>query len=205
MAINKKLRQQVKNKFNGLCAYTGKPLDDKWQVDHVLPKVLNNWLKSGYVKEGCEPLESIDCIANLLPAIRIVNHYKRSLDLDGFRGYMQTFHIRLDKLPKKTSLESTRKRIAYMNEVANLFDITPSNPFGGKFYFETLNCDIIKPSEKEEIRKAVLKDLEQHEKVKKEGFAGILPGGHIVDRRIHPEAIPMQENKMLGIPKPSKI
>lgn len=36
----------------------------------------------------------------------------------------------------------------------------------------------------------------------KAGFAGCLPDGRIVDRRIHPTAIPMQENSMLGIPAP---
>jgi 5-methylcytosine-specific restriction endonuclease McrA len=36
--MNKKLRFQVYNKYNGLCAYTGTPLDDDWQVDHIIPQ-----------------------------------------------------------------------------------------------------------------------------------------------------------------------
>lgn len=38
------------------------------------------------------------------------------------------------------------------------------------------------------------------------GYAGILqPAGTIVDRRIHPEAIPIQENSMMGIVAPKEI
>lgn len=138
MAISKKLREQVRLKYGGLCAYTGLPLDDKWQADHVLPKYLNEWLNQGFEKPGYIALENVNCIENLVPTLRIVNHYKRSLDLEGFRSYMLTFHIRLAKLPKKTQVENTKKRIAYMNEVANLFGITKEIPFNGKFYFEKL-------------------------------------------------------------------
>lgn len=37
-----------------------------------------------------------------------------------------------------------------------------------------------------------------------EGFGGVLPNGNIVDRRERPEAMPLQENSLLGIPKPKK-
>lgn len=38
------------------------------------------------------------------------------------------------------------------------------------------------------------------------GLAGVLPGsGRIVDRRQYPHAIPMQENKLLGIPAPRRV
>ena len=35
-----------------------------------------------------------------------------------------------------------------------------------------------------------------------QGFGGVLSNGNIVDRREHPEAIPIQENALLGVPKP---
>lgn len=125
--MNKKLREEVFNKYNGLCAYTGKPLDDDWQVDHIEPqyKFKNNFTQG-----------DANHIDNLVPAIRIVNHYKRAHNLDRFREYMLTFHIRLAKLPKNTKVEATKKRIAYMNTIADLFDITVDKPFKGKFYFE---------------------------------------------------------------------
>jgi hypothetical protein len=35
------------------------------------------------------------------------------------------------------------------------------------------------------------------------GWAGVLPSGNIVDRREHPSAIPIPENKFFGTPPPS--
>lgn len=37
MYISKKDRQIVRSKYGGKCAYTGKPLAEDWQVDHVEP------------------------------------------------------------------------------------------------------------------------------------------------------------------------
>lgn len=39
----------------------------------------------------------------------------------------------------------------------------------------------------------------------KSGFAGILPTGLIVDRRTHPDAIPIAENALLGTPPPKPV
>lgn len=114
--MTKKQRQEIFNKFGGLCAYTGKPLGEDWQVDHVTPKD----------------------ISLLLPALRIINHYKRGKDLDLFRKAMITFHVRLKKLPRETSRDKTKKTIEYMHKVAEAFGITIDKPFAGKFYFETI-------------------------------------------------------------------
>lgn len=124
MAID---RQRIFNKYGGLCAYTGKPLDDLWQIDHVEPKC--NY-RFGQVKGDYNSMN------NLVPAIRIINHYKRGQNLEQFRTYMMNFHIRLGSLPKKTTVQRTEDRIKYLNKVAVLFDITPDKPFTGKFYFE---------------------------------------------------------------------
>ena len=38
------------------------------------------------------------------------------------------------------------------------------------------------------------------------GFAGIGgPGGHIVDRREYPDAIPIPKNDLLGVPEPQPL
>lgn len=139
--MTKKTRQQVYDKFNGLCAYSGKPLDDKWQVDHAISKYQFGHTLYGKCltrEEYNTRLKEVDNINNLLPAIRRVNHYKRSMNVEQFRKYISTLHLRLAKLPKKTSLESTRKRIEYLNDIADLFGVTIDKPFSGVFYFETL-------------------------------------------------------------------
>lgn len=47
-----------------------------------------------------------------------------------------------------------------------------------------------------------LKALLETKKVIESGWAGILPTGMIVDRRIHPSAIPIQANPLFNTPKP---
>lgn len=116
-----------------MCAYTGKPLEEDWQIDHVISKQLVDY----YFRHKNEKIE-VDSEDNLMPTLRIVNHYKRAYSLEGFRKYMENFHIRLSKLPKTTNVEKTKRRIEYMNKVAKAFDITIDKPFNGKFYFETL-------------------------------------------------------------------
>lgn len=137
--MTKKIRQQVFDKYNGLCAYTGKLLGDDWQVDHVTSKIKHEyqtyWNKAT-LPEIKQELKKVDQLSNLLPACKIVNHYKRGFDLEGFRAYMRTFHTRLSKLPKKPTVQKSIKRKAYMLKVAELFDITPDKPFSGIFYFE---------------------------------------------------------------------
>lgn len=123
-------REQIYNKFNGLCAYSGTPLKDDWQVDHMCPKIY-------FEITG---LEGMDDISNLMPVQRIINHYKRSLTLEEFRSwYLGGLHDRLKKLPKNPRTEKSIKRKAYLLKVAELFDIKPDKPFNGKFYFETLS------------------------------------------------------------------
>lgn len=125
--MKRALREQVRNKYGGLCAYTGKPLDDIWQVDHMIPLAYFGW------RDG-DP----NHIDNLVPALRIVNHYKRALTVDGFRRYPLTLHDRLKRLPKNPKVDKSVNRKRYLFEVADLFGITPDKPFSGNFYFETI-------------------------------------------------------------------
>ena len=128
--MKQQIREAVRLKCNGLCAYTGRPLEDDWQVDHVSPQY--------YFDLGiCEGNKNDS--ENLLPTIRIINHYKRGLDLEQFRKYMLTFHERIAKLPKKPIVEKSIKRKMYMLTIAVLFGITSDKPFDGKFYFEKLS------------------------------------------------------------------
>lgn len=48
-------------------------------------------------------------------------------------------------------------------------------------------------------------DLIEIMEINDSGYAGVMPNGNIVDRRKHPEAVPVQENKMMGIPKSTPV
>ncbi len=111
--MNKKLKQLVFEKFNGRCAYTGKPLESDWQVDHMESKYLAQY-KMGLDYTQDEINAKVNDISNLMPTCRIINHYKRSLGLEGFRIYMRTFHHRLAKLPKNTKVPATQRRKEYL-------------------------------------------------------------------------------------------
>ena len=55
---------------------------------------------------------------------------------------------------------------------------------------------------KENVHELLLLDILR---INKSGYAGLMPNGNIVDRRKYPDAIPIQENKSLNIPKPIKL
>lgn len=132
MYISKKVREIVKNRYGGKCAYTGTELKDDWQVDHIIPVIRDHF--------GGKPLfEKEHHIDNMVPCQKIVNHYKGNLNLEEFRGwYMKGLHERLKKMPKNPRSPKSAKKKAYLLEVAELFGITEDCAFNGKFYFETL-------------------------------------------------------------------
>lgn len=84
MAISKKTREAVYQKYAGHCAYCGRAIAYKdMQVDHFQP--LRSW--------GIEDAGTDD-ISNLMPSCRMCNHYKRANTLETFRRYIQ-------EIPKK--------------------------------------------------------------------------------------------------------
>jgi len=129
MGITKKTREEIYNKFGGLCAYSGTPLEPDWQVDHVVPIAMLNYLR----------LDTND-INNMIPCQKIINHYKRKLSLTNFRvHWLGGLHVRLAKLPKNPKAARSIKRKAYLLKVSSYFGITPDTPFSGVFYFEKFN------------------------------------------------------------------
>ena len=84
--LSKEERQQVYEKCSGHCAYCGCDLEYKdMQIDHAEP------LRIG----------GADDISNMLPACRSCNHYKATLDVEGFRRYLAGIAHRLmrDSIP----------------------------------------------------------------------------------------------------------
>lgn len=125
-------RQEVYNKHNGLCAYSGTPLESDWQIDHLIP------IRRNIKQAGCLCPEN-DFIDNMIPVQKLINHYKHSLTLEEFRNdYLGNLHLRLAKLPKNPRTEKSKRRIIYMRKIADYFGITENKPFNKIFYFERL-------------------------------------------------------------------
>lgn len=114
--IPKSIREKVYNKCNGHCAYCGCELEYKnMQVDHVKS------LRCGGTNE----------LDNMLPSCRSCNHYKRTLDLEGYRKYLAGISHRLmrDSIPFQVAI-----RFGIVRHIKD--DVT--------FYFETIDYQIVK-------------------------------------------------------------
>lgn len=84
MKLTKAQREQLRNRYSGLCAYCGKPLGDRWHADHFEPVRREWWNKTG----GMERPEH-DHIANLNPACAPCNIDKHALTLEAWRKKLQ--------------------------------------------------------------------------------------------------------------------
>ena len=125
-------RERIYNKFGGLCAYSGTPLEPDWQIEHINPVVRNWWTNTMMFKDD-------DKESNMVPVQKLINHYKHSISLQEFKIWLLGgLHERLRKLPKCPRTEKSKKHKEYMLKVASYFGITEDKPFTGKFYFETL-------------------------------------------------------------------
>ena len=121
-------RERIKQKYDGLCAYSGTPLEDDWQIDHMQPLIRE--------PDGSYMFRNADQESNMVPCQRIINHYKGNWSLKDFRKYMLTLHERLAKLPVNPYARRSIKRKQYLLKVASYFGITPEKPWSGVFYFE---------------------------------------------------------------------
>ena len=82
-AIPKAVRKQVYEKYDGHCAYCGRPIEYKeMQVDHI---------KAHY-------LGGADELANYNPACRMCNFYKSTMSIENFRKELKKLQGRLKKV-----------------------------------------------------------------------------------------------------------
>lgn len=80
--LSAKERKAVYQKCNGRCAYCGCEIAFRgFNVEHVKPL----------------SLRGSDTIDNMLPSCRSCNHYKSTLDLEGYRGWLGGLHDRMKR------------------------------------------------------------------------------------------------------------
>ena len=125
-----KRRDRIYYKYNGKCAYSGTPLEDDWEIDHVNP-VIRSPLSGEMLSEKDDNED------NMVPCQKAINRYKGSLGLQEFRDwFIGELHLRLKKLPKNPRKPHTKAKKKRMLKIAGYFGITEDKPFNGKFYFE---------------------------------------------------------------------
>lgn len=81
MKLNTLQREELKQMFNGHCAYCGKKLGEKWHADHLNAVVRD-------LKTGKPSKPENDVIENLVPACTACNHNKRSMSLEAWRDLL---------------------------------------------------------------------------------------------------------------------
>lgn len=81
MKLTKTQREELKQKYDGYCAYCGDQLGEKWHADH-LEAVVRDLTTGKPEKPGN------DVIENLMPACPACNHNKRSMSLDSWRDLL---------------------------------------------------------------------------------------------------------------------
>lgn len=116
MSINKKIREVVKMKYGGKCAYCGTDLVKGWHIDHIEPIIRNWW-------EGtCNKPEN-ENESNYNPSCASCNIQKGSLTIEQFRDKISQF-------VKSLNLYSNQYKFS---KKYNLIKETESNVV---FYFE---------------------------------------------------------------------
>ena len=81
MKLTELQREELKQKYDGRCAYCGIELTDKWHADHFEAVVRD-------LVTGKPGNPENDVIENLMPACTACNHNKRSMSLEAWRGLL---------------------------------------------------------------------------------------------------------------------
>mgnify|MGYP005750902535 CR=1 FL=1 len=122
-------RERIYQKFNGLCAYSGTPLEDDWEMDHMEPVIR-------HLVTGKPWFPDCDNEDNLVPCQKLINRYKANWSPSDLKYHLGKFHIQISKLPKNPKTDFSIRRKARFLKIASYFKIDQETPFSGKFFFE---------------------------------------------------------------------
>lgn len=117
MKISKKLREKIRQKYCGHCAYCGGVLSARWHIDHINP-IVRDWIKG-----TCKYPEK-HTIENMNPSCPSCNIMKGSMSLDSFRRLIGGF---ITSLNRDSTQYKFAKRYGLVQEVDREV----------KFFFET--------------------------------------------------------------------
>ena len=115
--LNKKLRIEIYNKYDGHCAYCGCEIEMKdMQIDHIVPKYRNNemWHKGEI---------GSDEISNFNPSCRMCNFYKGMNSIENFRENL-----------KGTLMRNVQRPFDF--RLAKKYGMVEVKEWDGKFYYE---------------------------------------------------------------------
>ena len=82
--ISKKVRDRIKQKYGGHCAYCG-CVPDKICIDHMIPVCDGQRVSLQFMAGYDERIKSVNDENNLMPSCFACNNYKLNMDLEMFR------------------------------------------------------------------------------------------------------------------------
>jgi hypothetical protein len=125
--LTRQQRAELKQMFDGLCAYCGEELGDRWHADHVEPVLrVSQYVKGkGFVATGKMLYPNRDGIENMMPACIPCNIHKHGMSLEGWRMYL-------------ADLTGVLRRNHAVYRHALRFGFVSENPKPVVFYFERL-------------------------------------------------------------------
>ncbi len=125
LTLTKAQRSELAAMFDGLCAYCGGALGERWHADHIEPVVRDTkWVSGkGFVSTGSVLHVGRDTIENLFPACAPCNIDKHSLTLEYWREVIQR---RCEVLLRDSATYRSARRFGLIVETG----------LGVEFYFE---------------------------------------------------------------------
>lgn len=121
MKLTKKQRSEMCGKYDYKCSYCGKPLGEKWHVDHIEP------VRRGALGEKMLNPE-LDTIENMTPACIQCNLFKGGMPLETFReeismqvdrAWKTSVNFRMARMYKQ--IELTPKPIVFWFELVESY------------------------------------------------------------------------------------
>lgn len=93
MKLTKAQREQVRQMFDGRCAYCGEPLPERWHADHMEPVirdlVIKETARGTYrLTSGKPSRPDLDVIENFMPSCPPCNISKHSMTIEVWRGWL---------------------------------------------------------------------------------------------------------------------
>jgi hypothetical protein len=127
-AFMKYNRDELKQKYEGRCAYCGCLLEGKWHADHVVPvrRTVKYITTPDGFKKKVRVFENpeLDTIENLVPACASCNINKHSMTVEQFRDSIYQY------------VESLNKRMVQY-QMAKKYNLITETGLPIKFYYET--------------------------------------------------------------------
>ena len=130
MAINKKTREQVYQKYKGHCAYCGEEISiTEMQVDHIFAQAKIHWIGHEGMKRFHNDIpDNINELNNLNPACRFCNAWKKTFSIEQFRS-------EISEQVKRANKYSANYRMA------KRYKLIEERTMPIVFYFEKVSCE----------------------------------------------------------------